>query len=114
MIQERRVDRLFWQILSFLLVALIFLQLYENAPVQNQYFGSSAVSRGGESDDDDDDNGTIQCTHWCVLKPKMITRNSEINFQGNNMGHMGESLLPCWSLLFELGAVQQQQHGHRL
>lgn len=66
---------------------------------------------GGESDDDD--NGKMQSTHWCVLTPNMITRNSQINFQGNNMGHMGESLLPCWSLLFELGAMQQQQHGVR-
>mmetsp|Transcript_9362 Transcript_9362/g.14168 ORF Transcript_9362/g.14168 Transcript_9362/m.14168 type:complete len:331 (+) Transcript_9362:61-1053(+) len=55
----------------------------------------------------------MQSTHWCVLTPNMITRNSQINFQGNNMGHMGESLLPCWSLLFELGAMQQQQHGVR-
>ena len=76
----------------------------QNYSVQNQFLDHQL---------DDDDNRTIQSTRWCVLKPKMITRNSEINFQGNNMGHMGESLLPCWSLLLELGAMQQQQHGVR-
>lgn len=52
------------------------------------------------------DKDGMNMTHWCVLSPKMITRNSEINFKYNNMGHMGESLLPCWSLLYELGAVR--------
>ncbi len=105
---------MFRQTLSFLLVVLVFLQLF-NAPALNQYISGSSTQSAGRGSDGDDDDGTIQnITHWCVLNPKMITRNSLIN--GNNMGHRSESLLPCWSMLFELGAVQQQQqqqHGAR-
>lgn len=137
-------------ICSFLVILLVFFQYVQGPPIPLPCanYDTEWVPRDLNVDrepqpEEHDINYDSGITHWCVLEPKMIRRNSMLNF-GQNIAHTGkakecliiiicsllicanakmcemdfliphhanqknpkaESLLPCWSMLYELGAT---------
>lgn len=83
-------------ICSFLSL-LIFFQYIQGPPISCENYDAEwmpdlKVDKKPQREEHDI-NHRSDVTHWCVLEPKMIRRNSMLNF-GQNIAHTGKTAHP--------------------